>query len=383
VNTIHPLRPARWATFALFAANGIGFGAWATAIAPMKAALSLTAASLSYALLAAAVSGVVAMQPSGVLIKRLGGTGRTARLAGLGFALSLALLTLAPNLAVLILAAMLMGATSSVMDVAINAHASYVERHWGAAIMSSFHAGFSLGGLLGTGFGALLLSLGTPTPLLLLPVAVVVLLIVLVAAPHLGVGDRHRNSGGVLFRLPEKRLIAPALILLLCFLIEGAMADWSGIYLTTTGQTAARAAAGYGAFSAMMVTGRIFGDVVVRRFGRKLIVGAGTVLAAAGLVLATAVPDFYAIVSGFALVGAGLSNVVPCVFSTAALRASSPAAGIAEVATAGYGGLLAGPPLIGAVAAHWGMRTGIATIMLAALAATAISLRIKPDEKTD
>ena len=378
----HPLRAARWATFTMFVANGFGFGAWAAAIAPVKAMLSLSAASLSYALLAMTIGGVLALQPSSFLIRSLGGTGRTTRLAGIAFAAALALPALSPNLAVLIVAGALLGASMSLMDVAMNAHASHVEKHWGAAIMSSFHAGFSLGGLAGTGFGALLLWLGTPTPLLLMPTAAVVLVLAALAMPHLGPGDLHRGAGGAIFRLPERRLLALACILMFCLLIEGGMADWSGIYLTTIGESTARAASGYGAFSAAMVSGRLFGDTVVRRLGRKRVVAFGTAMAAAGLLLATALPSFAAVVAGFALVGAGLSNVVPCVFSTAAQRAASPATGIAEVSTAGFGGLLSGPPLIGAVAAHWGMRSGIGVILLAALAALAISLRLKPAERT-
>jgi MFS family permease len=125
-----------------------------------------------------------------------------------------------------------------------------------------------------------------------------------------------------------------------------------------------------------MVLGRFSGDIVVRRLGRRLVIGAGCALASAGLIVATALPSFTAIVIGFAFVGAGLSNVVPCVFSTAAARASSPAAGIAEVSTAGFGGFLTGPPLIGAVAARHGMRAGIGVIAVAATLAALFSLRL-------
>jgi MFS family permease len=179
------------------------------------------------------------------------------------------------------------------------------------------------------------------------------------------------------FRMPEKRLVGLALIVTFWFLVEGAMADWGGIYLTTIGETPARAAAGYGAFSALMVAGRVLGDRIVRRFGRPAVISAGAAMAALGLVLATAVPTLIMIVAGFAMVGAGLSNVVPCVFSASAALGSTPAAGIATTSTAGYAGLLAGPPLIGAVAAHWGMRSGMGVIALAATAAVAISLRFR------
>lgn len=375
-----PLRSARWSTFAMFLANGFAFGAWATAIPPLKAMLSLSAASLSIALLAMAIGGVLAMQAASTIIQRLDGTGRATLLSGFAFTLSLTLPMLSPGLVTLIASCALLGATNGIMDVAMNAHAASVERSWGAAIMSSFHAGWSLGGLMGTGFGALLLTLGMPTHALLLPVAAFVMLVAFGAMPHLGAGDHHRTQSGAIFRLPERRLIGLSVILMLCFMIEGAMADWSGIYLTTIGETPARAAAGYGAFSALMVSGRLLGDIAVRRFGRTLVVSVGCAMAAMGLIVATAVPSFMTVVAGFALVSAGLSNVVPCVFSTAAMRASSPAEGISEVATAGYGGLLSGPPLIGMVAARWSMRSGIGVIAAAASLAAVVALKFKSEK---
>jgi len=375
-----PLRAARWSTFAVFVANGFGFGAWATAIPTLKAMLSLSAAELSWALLAMSIGGVIAMQPASRIIEKIGGTGRATALTGILFAAALALPLLSPNLVTLIAVCALFGAAICLMDVSMNAHATRVEADWGSAINSSFHAGFSLGGLGGTGFGAMLLALHLPGRLLLVPAAAVVLATVLAVSPHLGPGDTEKRPQGPIFRLPERRIALLAVVLTLCFLCEGAMADWSGIYLTGLGETPSRAAAGYAAFSATMVAGRLFGDLSVRRFGRPFVIGAGCMLAAAGLILATALPWFAAVVGGFALVGAGLSNVVPCVFSTAAARASSPAAGIAEVSTAGFGGFLTGPPLIGAVAAGWGMRAGIGVIAAAATLAALFSLRLKAKE---
>ena len=368
---------ARWATVATFVANGFGFGSWATALPALKAHLAISAGELSIALLAMSIGGVIAMQPASRLIQKIGGTGRSTTRLGFGFAIALALPLLAPNLITLVIACAAVGATICLMDVAMNAHATKVEADWGTPIMSSFHAGFSLGGLIGTGFGALMLMLHLPTPLLLVPVAVIVLVTLIVTAPYLGAGDTEPHEAGPIFRLPEKSIVFLAVLLTLCFMSEGAMADWSGIYLNSLGEAPARAAAGYAAFSATMVLGRLSGDWVVHRFGRPMVIGAGCAIAAFGLILATALPFFYAIVIGFALVGIGLSNVVPCVFSTAAARASSPAAGIAEVSTAGFGGFLSGPPLIGAVAAHFGMRAGIGVIAAAATLAALVSLGLR------
>ena len=156
------------------------------------------------------------------------------------------------------------------------------------------------------------------------------------------------------------------------------MGDWVGVYLTETAHTPqAIAPIGFAAFSATMVVGRLLGDSAVRAWGRARVVRGGAALAAAGLALAVVDPRLAPATLGFALVGAGLSNVVPTVFSAAAGLASIPAAGVAMVATAGYAGLLSGPVVIGAIAQAASLRLGIVFLVVCAAVAagTACSLR--------
>ncbi|MDR3514262.1 MAG: MFS transporter [Azospirillaceae bacterium] len=365
---------ARAATTAMFFGNGLTMGAWAAAIPTLKAALGLSAASLSLALLALSAGAVTMMPLAGSLAPRLGGSGRTTVLAGIALALVLGLPMLVPGLASLGLLCFLLGANIGLLDVAMNAHASIVERQWGTPIMSSFHAGFSLGGFAGTGLGAVLLAIGVPGWSLMLPAAGIVLVLTLISARYLGPGD-VRPASGASFRLPERKVLGLATIALCCFLIEGAMVDWSSLYLITIGATPSTASFGFAAFSVTMVLGRLFGDPVVRVWGGQPVITTGSLIAATGLTLAIVFPQAPVIVFGFALVGVGLSNVVPTLFSASARLGSSPAAGIAATATVGYAGMLFGPPVIGAVAAQWGLRVGVAVMAVAALAAAILSLR--------
>jgi MFS family permease len=362
----------RWATLAVFFANGFGIGSWAAAIPTLKIALALSDAELSLALLAFAAGALVCMPLCSVLTPRLGGTGPTTRLAGLMFAVLLPLPLLAGGLPTLIAAAFVTGASSGLVDVAMNAHASVVERRRGAAIMSSFHAAFSLGGIAGAGLEATLLAMHTPRYWLLVPASGVALALVLFALPRLGPGDRAESSR-VALRIPERTLVGLATVALLCLFVEGSMTDWSALYLTTVGASPASASTGFVAFSAMMVVGRLLGDHAVRVFGGQDVIAAGALLAGAGLTLAAALPLVPVIAFGFALVGLGLSNVVPALFSAGARRGSSPAAGIAATATAGYAGMLAGPPVIGAIATGWSLRVGIAVLALIVIGAAIIS----------
>jgi MFS family permease len=364
--------PARWSTLAVFLADGIGIGAWAASIPPLKSALALSDAALGLALLSFAAGAIVFMPLSAALTPRLGGTGRTTRLAGLAFALLLPLPMLAINLPTLMAATFLVGASNGLLDVVMNAHASTVERRWGAAIMSSFHAAFSFGGIAGAGCSAALLAMQMPTAWLLLPTAATALALILIAAPSLGPGD-HAEPAAVALRMPERTLIGLATVALFCLLVEGAVMDWSGVYLTTVGASAAGASAGFVAFSSTMVIGRLLGDRFVRMFGGRAVIVAGTLIAAAGLTVAAAIAHIAVGIAGFALVGLGLSNVVPALFSASAQRSSSAAAGIAATATAGYAGMLAGPPLIGIIASAWSLRAGIALLAVMVIIAAAIS----------
>ncbi|MGD1016102.1 MAG: MFS transporter [Roseiarcus sp.] len=357
---------ARLATTALFFANGFGVGGWAAAIPLIKSRLALSDAQLSVPLFAMAAGAILLMPSTGFLAHRFG-AGRALRGGAIGFGVVLGLIGLAPNLPLLVAATFLLGAFSGLMDVRMNAHATLVERRWGAAIMSSFHAAWSGGGLAGAALGGLLMKAGAPAPWLFAVTAGAVLAVVVGSAPH--IGGAEAAAEGWAFVWPQRRLAGLCLVALFGMLTEGAMADWCAVYLTgVVGVAPAVAASGYAAFAAAMLLGRLSGDVAVRRLGRTEIIMLGGGLAAAGVLLAVAAPSPITAIGGFFLVGLGLSNLIPAVFSASAALASSPALGIAMTATVGYAGFLIGPPLIGSVASFAGLRVSFALLVAAALA---------------
>jgi hypothetical protein len=359
--TSTPPWPQRLGTLSVFLANGLGIGAWAAAIPRVKADLALSDAGLSFALLAFAVGGIVAMPLTGLVAHRLR-SGLASIAAGFAFAAATAAIGFASSLEMLSATAFLAGMTSGVMDVAMNANASDVERRWGRPLMSSFHAAFSLGGaagaLLGGWLGARGTALGLVGPALLSS------LLVALAAPIL-----MREGGGFHgagFAVPNRRLLPLAALSFVLMATEGSVGDWSGTYLARSGVDPDATAAAYAAFSLLMITGRIVGDGIVGAAGSRATVGFGALLAGAGLAISAAWPGLAGGVIGFGLVGAGLSNVVPVLFSVAGRVGSSPAVGVASAATAGYAGLLVGPVIIGAVASGVGLRPTI--VMLAGVA---------------
>ena len=358
------LWPQRLGTLSVFLANGLGIGAWAAAIPRVKADLALSDAWLSFALLAFAAGGIVAMPLTGLVAHRLR-SGSASIAAGFAFAAAIAAIGFSRSLEVLSAIACLAGMTSGVMDVAMNANASDVERRSGKPLMSSFHAAFSLGGAAGAVLGGWLGARGTA--LGLFGPALLSSLLVAVAVPFL-MREGHGFHGAG-FALPNRRLFPLAALSFVVMATEGSVGDWSGTYLARSGVNVGATASGYAAFSLLMITGRIVGDGIVGAAGPRATVALGALIAGAGLGISALWPGLAGGVIGFGLVGAGLANVVPVLFSVAGRIGSSPAVGVASAATAGYAGLLIGPVVIGAVASGVGLRSTI--VMLAGVALVA------------
>jgi MFS family permease len=380
-STISPVRAnelarARAGITAIFFANGFCIGAWAVAIPEIKSLFGLSDAQLSIVLLAAGVGGLTAMPVAGVLPSKIGGTGRALRISGPLNALLLAALPqthfLSTGMGFLVACAFLFGFINILVDVPMNAHASVIETRWGSAIMSSVHAAWSAGGLIGSAFGGLLIARGAGPALQLGIEAAIALAIVVAASLTIGVGDTRAASR--VFALPERKLLALSLIAFLAVLVEGAVTDWSALYMRSeVGATSGAAAIGFSSYAFMMIAGRVLGDSVVRAIGRTRTILYGAVLLFVGVALATGLVSEPAALAGFALVGLGVANMVPAAFSASAAAASSPSLGIATSATMAYASLLIGPPLFGAIATVSSLRVAFAILLLAAAGIAALT----------
>jgi Major Facilitator Superfamily len=356
------------ATLAVFFANGLGLGAWAAAIPALKARLALSDGQLSVALLSFACGAFLSMPLAGWIGARVR-TGRATLAAGSAFAASLVILAFTRGLPTLCGAATVAGACTGAVDVLMNVHASTIERRWRAPIMSSFHAAFSVGGMAGAVLGGMLAPRGVMAELG--AAATLCAVAVLAAACVMRAGEVA--VAGRSLAVPNRALWKLGLLVMLALMIEGAVADWSGTLLAQGGADIRSATVGYGAFSCAMACGRLSGDWLVGRFGAATIVRCGGALAAAGLVLVAWVSTPLAGAAGFGMVGLGLANVVPTVFSaTGRLGASAAAA----VLTAGYAGLLLGPVAIGSVATAANLSWGMAVLAVAAAAVSTLAPRV-------
>ena len=346
---------------AVFALNGFALGSWFVRIPAVQERLGIGEGLLGVALLGAAVGALLSMTVTGALISRLGSrrvVGATAFL----LPVSLIPLALAPNVTVLALALLLVGAANGALDVSMNAHAVAVESRYGRRIMSSFHAAFSFGALAGSVLGGGVAYLGVGVlPHFLVVFALVTLIAVPAYRALLPSDADAADDGAPSFARPTLALLGLGVISFCVLLGEGAMADWSAVYLDNTLRTGPGfAAAGYAAFSLTMALGRLFGDGLAERFGPTGLVRLCGAVAALGLGTALAVGSPTFALVGFACAGAGFSVVFPLALSAAGSTegvATGPA--LAAVSTAAYTGFLVGPPTIGFVAELAGLGTAL------------------------
>ena len=345
------VKAARLAVLTMFFLNGAIFGSWVSRIPDVQVRLGLSEGTLGLVLLGIAAGVIAALTLAGGFIARFGS--RTVTIAGaVALCLLLPPLALMPGAIALWVNLFVFGAAMSLMDVAMNAQGVEVEQRFGRALMSSFHAAFSIGGFAGAALSAGLAALA------LLPffhfslVSLLFLLVIVFAGPKLLAENGQSDDDAPVFQLPH-RLLWPLGIVAFCTALgEGAMADWSAVYLTSVvGTTASLAAVGFAAFSLTMTIGRLLGDKLVSLVEASLLVRGGGLLAAVGLIVALIYPEPVVVILGFAAVGAGLSVIIPLTFSAAGnVPGISSGVGIAGVATIGYAGFLAGPPLIGLLA---------------------------------
>lgn len=356
---------ARLAVLVAFFVNGALLATWVSRIPAIQTKLELSEGTLGIVLLGMGVGVLSALSLAGGFIGRFGSRFVTIA-AAVAMCLFIPLLALAPTAITLWAALFLFGAATSTMDVAMNDQAVMVERRAQKPLMSSFHASFSIGALVGAmlGAGIVWLSMGSLSHFIL--AALLFFILMALVARFLLPTESQRSAGESMFRLPP-RVIWPLGAIAFCAAIgEGAMADWSGVYLNHTIQTTtAVAALGFAAFSLTMTIGRLLGDWLATRFNPVLIVRFGGLIAALGILAAIITTQPLVVLLGFAAVGLGVANVIPMAFSAAGkLSSLPPGVGIAGVAAIGYAGFLAGPPLIGLVAEATSLRISLLLVTL-------------------
>jgi predicted MFS family arabinose efflux permease len=370
---------ARRATRGFFLLSGIGMSTWAPMVPFAKARLGLDEAHLGVVLLCMGLGSVGSMPLAGYLSHRFGNR-RVLAISAPLICLALPLLAIAPSQTLLGAALVLFGGSLGVVDVAMNAHAVDVERMHDRPLMSGFHGLFSAGGLIGSAGMAALLAAGVPLVTGAVAVGLALAAIVATQWRSLIVVPRDETiATRSAFSLPSRTAILLGSLCLAVFLAEGAMLDWSAVFLRSArGFDLSSAGFGFAAFSIAMATGRLLGDRITSALGPPRVVRYGGGVAAAGFVIACAVPWPPAALVGFVLVGIGAANIVPVLFSAAGrIPGTSPGIAIATVTALGYAGMLLGPAAIGFIAhaTSLSIALGGIAVLLAAVAVAATVVR--------
>ena len=368
------------AVSAMFVLNGALYGIWAARIPAIAERHDLGPGRLGLLLLLLAAGAILSFPLAGRAADRFGAYTVTLRIA-VAYVAALIAIGLAPGVGLVAVALFVFGATHGAMDVAMNTWASEVERHIGRPVMSSFHAMFSLGAGVGAGTGVLAAHAGA-APLVHFTLAGVGLAVLTLAVARIGWARplADAKSPGTLLAIPRGALAVVGLVAFCASLGEGAMADWSAIFLVLTANvTEAQAALGYTVFSVAMVVMRLAGDRVIAALGPVNAARLAGVLSLAGVLCAVGLGGLVATLTGFALLGLGYAVIMPLAFSRAANDpVMAPGAAIAAVSTLGYGGLLLGPPVIGFIAAFTSLRAAFGLLGGLAVLIVVLSAALRP-----
>ena len=368
----------RWqgvGTRAAFLIAGMVVATWAPIVPHAKARIGLDDAELGTLLLCIGLGSLLAMPIAGALAARHGC--RRVMLVA-----ALVMLAVLPLLAVVAtpvgLAAVLFafGASVGALDCAMNIQAVAVERDARRPMMSGFHAFYSVGSLAGAAGATVLLSAGVTPLAVTLAVLTLTAALTAFSARHWRSDRAPRDAAG--FAWPKGVVVLIGLVCFTTFLAEGAMLDWSAVFLhEVRGVAMAKAGWGFVVFNLAIALARLVGDHVVGLLGRVKAVLLGGVIGGTGLALATLHPAYEVVLAGYALLGIGCSNIVPVMFSMAGEQTRMPASlAVPAVTTMGYAGVLAGPAMIGWVAQGFSLSMALQMVAVGVTAAAALGAAI-------
>lgn len=361
----------------MFFLDGLAFASWASRIAGIQQKLGLSDTQLGGILFTLPVGLMLSLPFSGWVITRIGS--RKLLLAALPlYAAALAGLGFSQTTFQLIAVLFCFGFTSNAVNIAVNTQAVATEKLYAKPIMASFHGLWSLAGFAGAAIGTVMIGQGIDPAIHFSLIFLVVLIGVFLGSRYLQ-DDAETVQSGPVFVMPDASLMNLGAVAFCSMICEGAMFDWSVIYFKKVIHAEnAWMAAGYTAFMATMAGGRFVADWFSGRFGLKRTLQLSGTLTASGLMVAVLFPQLIPAIGGFLLVGAGVSSVVPLVYSAAGKSSTmSPGVALAAVSTIGFVGFLIGPPIIGFIAGAFNLRASFTLIAAMGVCVVVVSSKAK------
>lgn len=372
---------ARIATNILFFLNGISFASWASRIPDVKEFLKLGDAALGAVLFAMPIGSLSALPVAGLIINKFGSR-KIALFSMLFYCVSMPLLGYANTTLQLAIALFIFGFGGDMLNISMNVQAVNVEKMQQRSIMSSFHAVFSVGFMVGAALGGFIDSENISVFNHLTFIGFSDLLVGILIYRFLIKTDQQTDNAQPLFALPDRGLVLLGIIAFCGMLSEGAMADWSTLYYKQVlNNSSGFATAGFTAFSVMMVVGRVFGDKIVNSFGLRKTLLVNCLIVFLGMIIALISLNPISIVIGFGVTGLGLSTIVPLIYSEAGhSKTMSAGVALAAISTVGIGGFLLGPVLIGFLSEFSSLRIALSSLIILGLLGAFLTTKINENK---
>ena len=397
----HDIRRLKVAVGTAFFLPGLGMSSWVTQTPVIRDLVAATTAQMGIVLFGLSVGSMAGVLASGALVARWGA--RRVIVAGtMGISLSLVLVACGAAVgsqAAAMAGLGVFGLGMGSAEVALNVEGAEVETRTGRPFLPVVHGSYSLGTLVGSGFGILAVTFRVE-PLWHLPVVAVVIAVALLRAARVLPRASGRTHGTVSVdtaaeapnpppsaapprRRPgvwrDPRLLLIAVITLAVALAEGTATDWLPLVMVDGhGLDPGLGSGMFAVFAASMTLGRFVGNPVVARLGRARVLAASAGFGVIGLGLVAFVDHPGVAVAAVVLWGLGTSLGFPVAISAAGASGDHPASRIALVSMIGYIALLAGPPVLGFAGEHWGLRTALVIPLAVLLVAVPLSRAATP-----
>lgn len=364
----------------IFFVTGFGLASWAPFIPIVQNILQLNDGAMGSILLAFGLGSILMMSLSGAMVEKFGC--RSVYIVFLVlFILSLFVIVISNSLLISLIALFLFGAGIGGADVVININAVALQKKANKPVMSGLHALFSLGGISGALFVSCMLYFGIPAIYIVLMIFILFVILINTSITNISgpVATQEDQEKVPFFIAPKGIVVVIAIVCLIAFLVEGAILDWSGIFLINRYDiNINHAGIGYIIFAVFMTLGRVFGDKAIGKFGYSYVMNSTILILILGLSILIASYNIYISYFAFGLIGLGLANIAPIVFSAAGKQTDmNESSAVSSVATIGYSGILLGPAVIGFIAHISSLVFSFAFVALLVLSMLIMTIKFK------
>lgn len=341
----------KWSIRMFFFIGGFGTASWAPLVPLLKARLGIEEAMLGMLLLCIGIGSLLTMPTAATIVKRFG-INKVLLTMVLAFAVILLGLNIVSDIKMAAVLLLIFGAVMGAIDVVVNIAAVTLEKAGKKQVLSGLHAMWSVGGFTGAGAFSAMMVLGMPPFAATLTAAIIMSVLGIIFSRIPLVEERSKARKSSLIAIPKGIVVFVGVATFISFLVEGAIMDWSGVFLLDVKNLdVAYAGLGFSCFSAAMLIMRFSGDALILHFGPKVVIGIGTLIAITGFLVTIVTETGIFNLIGFFLIGVGMANVVPTFYSVLGKQSVMPIGmAVSAVSTLGYLGILAGPAIIGFIA---------------------------------